>query len=274
MKAILIPVEDHSSTQSVLQTAFLVAQQFGSHVEGVPLVQDIPALAVEMTGAWALASEIADPKRIEAARQLFENFMIAQHIQPDSPSNLSFRWGRETSVTDSQLGSCGRIFDAIVLGRPDLKAGIPRRATLESALFESGRPLIVAPPTPPSTLGSRIVIAWNASTETARAVAFAMPFLHRAAEVTVLTIEGGTVEGPSGEKLANYLRLNGVKADALTKSNEAKTTGEAILENAASLGANLLIKGAYTQSRLRQMIFGGATNHILTQATLPVLMAH
>jgi nucleotide-binding universal stress UspA family protein len=101
-----------------------------------------------------------------------------------------------------------------------------------------------------------------------------MAFLRQAQQVTVLTIEGGTVEGPSGEKLAQTLRLDGIAADAVTRPTEGKAIGEAILDNAAALGADLLIKGAYTQSRIRQMIFGGATNHILAQAVLPVLMAH
>jgi nucleotide-binding universal stress UspA family protein len=273
MKAILVPVEDHPAMQAILQTAFLVAQHFGSHMEGIPLIQDIPALAVEMTGAWALASELSDPKRIESARRLFEDFMVSRDVGRD-PQASSFRWSRETSVSDSQLGSYGRAFDAIIVGRPDLKAGIPRRSTLESALFESGRLLVVTPPVAPSIIGSRIVIAWNASTETARAVGLSMAFLKRAEQVTVLTIEGGTVDGPSGDKLAQSLRLSGINADAVTRSPDAKSIGEAILDNATALGADLLIKGAYTQSRIRQMIFGGATNHILAQAALPVLMAH
>jgi nucleotide-binding universal stress UspA family protein len=274
MKAILIPVEDHPALQSILQTALVVAQQFGSHMEGVPLVQDIPALAIEMTGAWALASELSDPKRIDSARRLFEDFMLRHDVGRDPHANPSFRWSRETSISDSQLGSYGRVFDAIVVGRPDLKVGIPRRTTLESALFDSGRLLVVAPPSAPNKIGSKIVIAWNASTETARAIGLSMAFLRQAEQVTVLTIEGGTVEGPSGEKLAQALRLDGIAADAISRPTEGKTIGEAILDNVAALGADLLIKGAYTQSRIRQMIFGGATNHILSQAALPVLMTH
>ena len=90
----------------------------------------------------------------------------------------------------------------------------------------------------------------------------------------MLTVEGGTVAGPSGEEAAQHLRRNGIKAAALTVKPEARSTGEVILDHAASLGCDLLVKSAYTQSRLRQMIFGGATRHILANATLPVLMAH
>jgi nucleotide-binding universal stress UspA family protein len=149
-------------------------------------------------------------------------------------------------------------------------------ATVEAALFDSGRPVLIVPPltSEPAALGDTVVISWNGSTETARAVSFAMPFLIRARRVVVLTVEGATVEGPSGEQIAATLRLHGVSATALTKEDERRSPGAAILAQARELGADLLVKGAYTQSRLRQMIFGGPTQHILEHAELPVLMAH
>ena len=76
-------------------------------------------------------------------------------------------------------------------------------------------------------------------------------------------VEGGSEQGPSVEEVARHLRRNGIKATALTVEPGARAGGEIILERAAALGCDLLVKGAYTQSRLRQMIFGGATRHIL-----------
>jgi nucleotide-binding universal stress UspA family protein len=105
--------------------------------------------------------------------------------------------------------------------------------------------------------------------------AFAMPILKRASRVIVLTVEGGAaVPGPSGQQLCRYLQLNEVPAKPLTVGLGGRLTGEAILAHAKALGCDLLIKGAYTQSRLRQMIFGGTTRYILNNAELPVLMAH
>jgi len=101
-----------------------------------------------------------------------------------------------------------------------------------------------------------------------------MPLLKRANQVIVLTVQGGTVPGPTGEELSRYLARNGVPSEPVTVSPEGRSTGEAILAQAAARQCDLLIKGAYTQSRLRQMIFGGATRHILAHASLPVLMAH
>ena len=120
-----------------------------------------------------------------------------------------------------------------------------------------------------------MLIAWNGSTEQTRAIAFAMPLLQQAERVKVLTIPGGAgVPGPSGEQLTRCLQRNGIIAISLTVELEGRSTGETILATAASQDCDLLIKGAYTQSRLRELIFGGTTRHILANATLPVFLAH
>jgi nucleotide-binding universal stress UspA family protein len=102
-----------------------------------------------------------------------------------------------------------------------------------------------------------------------------MPLLQKADRITVLTVIGGTgVAGPSAEQLIRYLKRNGIVAEAKRVELDSRNTGEAILATAQSLGCDLLIKGAYTQSRLRQWIFGGATQHVLENAALPVLLAN
>jgi nucleotide-binding universal stress UspA family protein len=168
------------------------------------------------------------------------------------------------------------VFDVIVLSRPDANTTGLHNKAIESGLFESGRPILVAPPQPGTTIGGNIMIAWNRSTEQARATALAMPLLHTAERVTVLTVTGGTgVPGPSAEQLLGYLQRNGINAEAMNVTVGARgNTGEAVLAAASARGCDLLLKGAYTQSRLRQMIFGGATRHILANTTLPVLLAH
>jgi nucleotide-binding universal stress UspA family protein len=105
-------------------------------------------------------------------------------------------------------------------------------------------------------------------------VALAMSSLEKAGRVVVLSLEGWSVEGPSGAELALRLQRNGIRAETAARRLNTRSPGEAILEDAASFHADLLVKGAYTQSRLRQMIFGGATSHIIAHAGMPVLMAH
>ena len=102
-----------------------------------------------------------------------------------------------------------------------------------------------------------------------------MPLLQKADRVTVLTVIGGTgVPGPSAEQLIRYLQRNGIAAEPLIVELARRNTGEAILATAKTLGCDLLIKGAYTQNRLREMIFGGATQHVLANGALPVLLAN
>ncbi len=101
-----------------------------------------------------------------------------------------------------------------------------------------------------------------------------MPFLRRAERVVVLAVEGVMVPGPTAAEAARHLQLNGIAAETREAATDGRGGGETILAEAAALGADLLVKGAYTNSRLRQMIFGGATSQILAEAELPVFMAH
>jgi nucleotide-binding universal stress UspA family protein len=124
------------------------------------------------------------------------------------------------------------------------------------------------------TIGDVVVIAWNGSSETARTVAFAMPFLKEATDVQVVSVEGGMTPGPSAEDMARSLTRGGIPASWRHVVGKGRTSGETFLDEAMASGADLLVKGAYTQSRLRQMIFGGATRHIIMEAKIPVIMAH
>jgi nucleotide-binding universal stress UspA family protein len=118
------------------------------------------------------------------------------------------------------------------------------------------------------------LVAWNSSTEQARTMADAMPFLRLAERVTIVTVEGSSVAGPSAVQMTRSLAMNGIAAEPITLKPGKRPAGEVLLGTADELGCDLIVKGAYTQSRLRQMIFGGTTRHILANARLPVLMAH
>jgi nucleotide-binding universal stress UspA family protein len=165
------------------------------------------------------------------------------------------------------------VFDLIVIGRTGRPSSGDWQATCEAALFESGRPILLAPPSAPVDFGKNILIAWNGSTETSRTIALGMPLLQRSDKVVVLSVEGGSIPGPSSEQVATQLVRNGINATAKTVPLTG-SVGESILQQVAETETDLLFKGAYTQSRLRQMIFGGATRHIVSHAQLPVLMAH
>ena len=280
MKTILVPTESHESMRSALATALMLARRFDSYIEGFALRFRVNEfIAVDMAGAIpldTLREESFDEAR--RARMLFEAFMREQAVprSSDTPiASLSYGWLDDAPEGEDFVGSYGRVFDVIVMSRSQANSiGLHDKA-IESGLFDSGRPILIAAPTPPRELGTNVLVAWNCSTEQARATAFAMPLLRKAERITVLHVEGGSaVPGPSAAQATRYLQRNGIKAVPMTVGLEGRTTGEAILAAAQSLSCDLLIKGAYTQSRLRQMIFGGATRHILAHATLPVMMAN
>jgi nucleotide-binding universal stress UspA family protein len=265
---------------SALDTALLLAQKFGSCIEGFPLrpaVADLVAMDPD-AGLTMVAVRENDAEMVRQAENLFRSFMqrhdLKERTDEASAASLSWIWRTAAPSGNDFVGSYGRVFDVIVLARPGEEWQSPSMVTLEAALFESGRPVLIAPPTSPRSLGTNVLIAWNRSTEQARATAFAMPLLRLAERITILTAEGATVAGPSGDELARSLKINGITAEPLTVAAGKGNAGETILAKAAELGCDLIVKGAYTQSRLRQMIFGGTTRHILANANLPVLMAH
>ena len=281
MKSILVPTEHSAGMAAALDAALLLAKKFDSCIEGFalrPALADMVALDPD-AGMTMVAVKENDADMARQAEEAFRAFVARYGLEErdaasSAPASLSWAWHADAPSGHDFVGSYGRVFDAIVLPRPGGEWQSPSMITLESALFESGRPLLIAPPTSPRSLGTHIMIAWNRSTEQARATAFAMPLLRLAERITILTVEGATVAGPSGEELARSLAMNGLAAEPLTMATGKVSAGETILRKAAELGCDLIVKGAYTQSRLRQLIFGGTTRHVLAHAHVPVLMAH
>jgi nucleotide-binding universal stress UspA family protein len=260
MGTILVHLEEQPGLESVLATALLAARRFGAHITGLHVRPGMPRLVpVAPEGAFIPATEIvedlerADREQSRRLRDSFEAFM------------------REHGVAVGRGVLAG---EQPVADRPVAGAAAPSMSALETALFESGRPILIAPPGTPQALGSSIAVAWNGSTETARTIALAMPFLAQAEQVLVVSVEEGMVPGPSGQEVAQNLVRNRIAARSRHIQAGGRPVGGALLEEAAAAGADLLLKGAYTHSRLRQMIFGGATSHILGAAEIPVIMAH
>jgi len=282
MKSILaVPGGDNSSA-SVFDAALAVAKRFDSHIVGLgagttaPVVIPWGEMGVAVPVEADRVLEQEDKERRQASRAAFEAFLAGRGVPMSGApmaTGVSAEWREEQGQQNAVVGSLGRVFDLIVVERPDKLVSLAE-ATLEDALFESGRPVLMAPPRPAPTLGDRIIIAWNGSSETARTIGFANPFLKQAKEIQVISVEGGMQPGPSGDELARALTKNGFSASARHVDARGRTVGEVFLAEAAAMNADLMIKGAYTQSRLRQMIFGGATRHIIMNAELPVLFAH
>jgi len=279
MKTILVPMDNHDM-RSALEAALLLGQRNKSYIEGFALRWQVIELVagIDAMGGVPLDNFKEDvEEEAKKAKQVFEIFMQEHDVPRSSETteSVSFGWLDHAAEGEDFIGNYGRVFDVIVMNRRDANSGPMHDRAIESGLFESGRPILLSPPSPPDQIATNVLIAWNCSTEQARATALAMPILQKADRVTILTVIGGTgVPGPSAEQLIRYLRCNGVVAESMRVELDGRSTGEVILASAQSLGCDLLIKGAYTQSRLRQWIFGGATQHVLANAALPVLLAN
>jgi nucleotide-binding universal stress UspA family protein len=279
MKTILVPTQNTPAMNSALELAMLLARRTGAYIEGFPLRVAIPPYVVaELTAGFTMAAyaEQRDEETTEL-RRLFETFMQEHGIRPPGATAeaISYGWLAVAPEEESFIGSHGRAFDITVMNRLDADSTSLHQRAIESALFESGRPVLLAPPAASKQIATNIMIHWNGSTEQARANAFAMPLLHLADRVTVLTVIGGQeVPGPSADDILRQLQHNGIAAKAVRVKLGERDTGEAVLDAARAEGCDLLVKGAFTRNRLRQMIFGGATSHIMEHADLPVLMAH
>ncbi len=146
----------------------------------------------------------------------------------------------------------------------------------EELLMGSGRPTLIVPSYGKfPTVGERVLVAWNRTRESARAVHDAMPFLTRAKSVRIMEVNPDRGDKHiAGADIALHLARHGVQAETGSTSAEDIDTGDVLLSRAADLGADLLVMGAYGHSRLREYTFSGVTLHLLRHMTIPVLMSH
>ena len=175
----------------------------------------------------------------------------------------------------------GRYADFIVVGQPDPHAASTGRPVEPPAttLASSGRPLLVVPFAGSfATVGDQVLVGWNASAESARAVNAALPILRRARRVTVLSINprrgiGGEGDVPAAD-IVLHLARHGITAEAAHTIAEGISEGDALLSYAADIGADLLVTGLYGHSRVREVVFGGVTQSLMTEMTIPAFMMH
>jgi nucleotide-binding universal stress UspA family protein len=283
MKNLLAVIGD-GNAGSVLEAALMVARRYNSHIVGLHSLTTEYAVVFGGEMGFSISSEVdrtlerEGHERRDQARHLFRDFMTAHGVPIEPPAagyvGPTASWREEDGRQNAIVGMSGRIFDLILVEQPEKLASIAE-ATLEDALFESGRPVLMVPKAIGARLGDTIAIAWNGSTETALTVAVSMPLLKQARQVVVVTALAQDMPepGPSGEELVRNLEGHGLSVSLRNAVGRQKPQGESFLKEAMAAGADLMLKGAYTRSRLRQMIFGGATRHIIMDAKIPVIMA-
>jgi nucleotide-binding universal stress UspA family protein len=254
---------------SAFDLAARLAKSFGAKMVGL----EPPSYGV-MSMAWAdagmgapigggLAEDAEERQRVAAVKQAFET----------SAAGLTAEWRAADDSGPTAIGIIGRAYDLIVMPQPGALPKMPE-SVFETALFDSGRPVLVVPPRFAGVVGKKVLFAWNGSTESARAISLAMPMMSRAEAIDVLSVDGAMVPGPSSAEIAESLRSHGLNVTSQHVKPGTRTAGQTIVDTAISGGCDLIVKGAYTQSRLRQMIFGGMTRHLILHSPMPVLFSY
>jgi nucleotide-binding universal stress UspA family protein len=284
VKKIVVPVRGDGKGEGVLSHAARLAHRHAAHVEVVHCRATpsdlIPYGVVVPSGLReqikAQAATLADEEEA-ALRRRFEELMprigleiVESGVPPvDRPSAS---WVEEPGKQVDVIRVHGRLADVIALARPDRDANLGANS-LKAALYQTGRPVLMCPPGPgPGTLGAHVAVAWNGSLEATRAAALGLGLLRGADRVTVLG-------GPSGHECTDppafrrYLAAHGVESDEVSVGT-AESSGEAIEKAFRASGADMLVMGAYSHSREHEVIFGGATQHMVDHAPHPVLMTH
>jgi nucleotide-binding universal stress UspA family protein len=284
IKTILLPLGEKDRDDALLDTALAAAKRFNAHLDVLHVEPDAESLLPYAT--IGLSESMRASVRTAALQQYSEATKSLQQIvdaacvrngvsmakRGEFAGKVTAAWLVETGSQTELVAQFGRLADLIIVARPERVSPPPR--TIEAALRETGRPVLMLPPGPFDSIGDRIVIGWNGSKEAAQAVAAARPVLRDAGAVTILTTKKRQKRRPSGDDLLSYLSCHGIFATIRIMDTRSRSVPEALIADARELDADLLVMGGYSRHRLREVIMGGVTRHLLAESDIPVMMVH
>lgn len=287
IKTILVAATGSDSDAAAFAAALAVARPFAAHLDALHVRLDAVSVAVAMAtdgGAGAVTAGLVEQlerdagERERTAREIFTRFCSGAGLAetsapaPGSATAPTAEFHVESGEEPRWIVAYGTAADLIVARRGSGE-DIPARATLEAALLETGRPVLIPGAAALPERFERVAIAWKPTSTAARTVALAMPFLQRAKEVLVVTVDEEPEARHDCDRLVRNLAWHGlsVKAERIAPGPAGAA---ASLLSAVGGRADLLVMGGYGHSRVREWVFGGFTQHVLAEAPLPVLMAH
>jgi nucleotide-binding universal stress UspA family protein len=284
LRSILVPVRGDGKGEGVLDHALSLAKRHNAHLEVLhcrPKPEDMIPYGVPIPSSLrksivSSASSLADDAESKI-RKLFDDYCAKRGIPevdafPWPQDQVSATWREAVGKQANVIGLRGRLTDLIVVAQPDHEQNLGLN-TLQAALLESGKLVLMCPAKPVSEVGAKVAIAWNGSGEAARAVTAALPILKKADSVVLLAPSEKKLP-VSADEAKIYLEVHGVSCGVQLFARSSDSVGKILMDNAKQVGADCLLMGAYGQSRQRELIMGGVTQYVVDHADLPILLMH
>ncbi len=290
-RKILVPFAGSDRSAGVLSSVLALARKFDCYCE-VLFIRPEPAQALpylgdaspgivmrEIVDSVNQAADAASATIRGALDQAAKDSNVALIDGKPLPKAFCTKYVETEGDTTEIAARRSRLADLVIFvgGEAQAQMGIP--AALSAVLMNSARPVLIIPRTEyVGDIGHKVSIAWDGSSESANAVIAALPFLHAASTVKILnvqpSIEEEGVRTDVTHALGEYLGLRSIAYQETIVDPRGKSIGSTILEQATQDGTDLLVMGAYGHSRVRELILGGVTQHLLEHTTIPLLMAH
>lgn len=276
-KSLMVHLDDGAGSAQRMELAVRLASRFGAGLIGVYLVPTaeltptVAALLPEDAVKLRLAESGESQRRAEA--------LFRQSAAAGGVGNIE--WRAPAGFAMDAAAAHARCVDLAIIGQPDPDDGESSfaRRLGEHVLLEGACPALFVPyARVGADAGTRVLVAWDAGREAARALHDALPILETAGQVVVVSLARGRADADAialaQPRLAAYLHAHGIDAEFKRFDGDQIEGGERLLSQAADLGSDLIVMGGYAHSRAREMILGGVTRTIFASMTVPVLMSH
>lgn len=276
IKNILVHLCGTAAGKPVVETACQVAMAYNARLTGLyaGVPYDMPSYVIAQLPAEVVeAHQRHVEESVHATAQAFEHACTANGISHD------IREGDWREPVEDVISMHARYADMVMLAQPDVEKDSRTRDIADHVVLRAGAPVMVVPrKSAASTIGKRVLVGWDGSAPAARAIRDSLPILEGADTVKVLCIDpkpgiAGLGDLP-GADLAHFLASHDVKAEAAHTRSGGVSVGDILLNNAADMGADLIVAGGYGHSRIGELIMGGVTDTLMESMTVPVLMSH
>lgn len=281
MKRLLVPLLGDAGDRPALDLAAAVARRRGAHIDAVLFRRDprgmIPLVGegfnATMIDSIVDAAEAQAADRERAARSTYAAWRQEAGMSEDAAaSRPSASFSAVTGSLPGAVARPARTADLTIFARTKAEDGQERAGLIEVAMFDSGRPVLLAGSGGGAEVGRRVAIGWNGSAEAARAVAMTMPLLSAADAVTVLVVDDGDV-GVTPDDLVHTLTLWGIAVSGKTVKASSEGIAATLEAEATGGGFDLILLGAYSHSRVREFVMGGVTDDALTDSSVAMMLA-